>query len=188
MDKKPNKSKAKLDSDSPSRDLDDSQLSRDLISALENELRDTKENLRATVEKLETANEELRTVNHEYERKIGELAQLTDDMNNLFQSADAGVIFLDESLNIRRFSPKIGETFELSPQDIGRPIQNFIHNIRDEQVFEDLATALKTEEDFEREVRDQSGDFWLLISLLLRNIAVLHRTDTGESICTIAPR
>ena len=162
MDKKPNKSKAKLDSDSPSRDLDDSQLSRDLISALENELRDTKENLRATVEKLETANEELRTVNHEYECKIGELAELTDDMNNLFQSADAGVIFLDESLNIRRFSPKIGETFKLSPQDIGRSIQNFIHNIRDEQVFKDLTTALKTDEDFERKVRDQSGEPWLL--------------------------
>ena len=162
MDKKPNKSKAKLDSDSPSRDLDDSQLSRDLISALENELRDTKENLRATVEKLETANEELRTVNHEYERKIGELAQLTDDMNNLLQSADAGVIFLDQSLNIRRFTPEIGKAFNLKPKDIGRPIQNFVQNIRDEQVFERLATVLETEETFEREARDRRGNFWLL--------------------------
>ena len=171
-------------------DLDVSQLSRDHISTLENELRYAKENLQATVEELETSNEELQatneelvasneemqstneelqsvneelyTVNHEYQRKIGELTELTDDMNNLFKTTDVGVIFLDQQLNIRRFTPKIAETFNLLPQDLGRPIQNFAHNIRDEQVFEELATVLETEESFEREVRDRRGNFWLL--------------------------
>ena len=172
------------------QDLDVSQLSRNHISSLENELRYTKENLQATVEELETSNEEMQaaneelvasneemqstneelqsvneelyTVNHEYQHKIGELTELTDDMNNLFQLTDVGVIFLDEDLNIRRFTPKICETFGLLPQDIGRPIQNFVHNIRDEQVIEDLATVLETKETFEREVRDRHDNFWLL--------------------------
>ena len=172
------------------QDVDVSQLSRDHISTLENELRYTKENLQATVEELETSNEELQatneeltasneemqstneelqsvneelyTVNHEYQRKIGELMELTDDMNNLFQSTEVGVVFLDESLNIRRFTPKIAETFNLLPQDIGRPIRNFAHNIRDEDVVEQLTTVLENESPFEREVRDQRGNNWLL--------------------------
>lgn len=181
------------------KDVDVSELSRDHISTLENELRYTKENLQATVEELETSNEEMQatneelvasneemqstneelqsvneelyTVNHEYQRKIGELTELTDDMNNLFMSTDVGVIFLDENLAIRRFTPKIAVTFNLLPQDIGRPIGNFAHNIRDEQVFDELATVLETEEPFEREVRDRRGNFWLLRILPYRTKA-----------------
>ena len=172
------------------QDVDMSQLSRDHISTLENELRYTKENLQATVEELETSNEELQatneelvasneemqstneelqsvneelyTVNHEYQRKIGELTELTDDMNNLFHSTEVGVVFLDENLNIRRFTPKVAETFNLLPQDVGRPIQNFAHNIRDEDVFEHVSKVLKSEDAVEREVRDRRGNDWLL--------------------------
>jgi two-component system CheB/CheR fusion protein len=179
-----------VDAPIPDQDVDVSQLSRDHISTLENELRYTKENLQATVEELETSNEELQatneelvasneemqstneelqsvneelyTVNHEYQRKIGELTELTDDMNNLFLSTEVGVVFLDEKLNIRRFTPKIAETFNLLAQDVGRPIRNFTHNIRDEDVFDELTNVLNTEKPFEREVRDQRGNNWLL--------------------------
>jgi two-component system CheB/CheR fusion protein len=170
-------------------DVDVSDLSREHITSLEHELRYTKENLQATVEELETSNEELQatneelvasneemqstneelqsvneelyTVNAEYQRKIGELTEMTDDMNNLFRSTDVGVIFLDRDLNIRRFTPRIAETFHLLPQDLGRPIQGFAHNIEND-VFTDIQNVLETEQSVDREVRDRRQNNWLL--------------------------
>ena len=173
-----------------SEDVDVSELTRNHVAMLENELRYTKENLQATVEELETSNEELQatneelvasneemhstneelqsvneevyTVNHEYQRKISELTELTDDMNNLFQSIEVGVVFLDKALNIRRFTPKIAEIFRLLPQDLGRPINDFSNNMQDEKVFENLQTVLDTEKPFEEEAIDRRGNHWLL--------------------------
>src|SRR6185312_14612703 len=88
-------------------DLD--QVSRQQLGALEAELAYTKENLQSAIEELETSNEELQTsneelqstneelqsvneelytVNAEYQRKIAELTELTNDMDNLLASTD----------------------------------------------------------------------------------------------------
>ncbi len=178
-------------------DVDVSQLSREHITSLEHELRYTKENLQATVEELETSNEELQatneelvasneemqstneelqsvneelyTVNAEYQRKIVELTEMTDDMNNLFRSTDVGVIFLDRDLNIRRFTPRIAETFHLLPQDLGRPIQGFAHNIEND-VFTDIQGVLETEQAVDREVRDRRQNQWLLRIIPYRTV------------------
>ena len=84
------------------------------MTALESELRFTKENLQATIEEMETSNEELQatneeliasneelqstneelhsvneelyTVNGEYQAKIAELTELTADMNHLLEA------------------------------------------------------------------------------------------------------
>jgi len=134
----------------PERELDYGEASREQLRSLEDELRYTKENLQATIEELETSNEELQatneelvasneelqstneelhsvneelyTVNAEYQRKIAELTELTGDMDNLLFSTDVGVLFLDGELCIRKFTPKIGEFFDLLPQDIGRRV------------------------------------------------------------------
>ncbi len=178
-------------------DVDVSALSREHITSLEHELRYTKENLQATVEELETSNEELQatneelvasneemqstneelqsvneelyTVNAEYQRKIVELTEMTDDMNNLFRSTDVGVIFLDRDLNIRRFTPRIAETFHLLPQDLGRPIQGFAHNIEND-VFNDIQGVLETEQAIDREVRDRRQNHWLLRIIPYRTV------------------
>ena len=144
------------------------------IGELEDEMRYTKENLQATVEELETTNEELQatneelvasneelqstneelhsvneelyTVNAEYQRKIAELTELTDDMDNLLRSTDVGTIFLDRDLAIRKFTPQIGQTFHLLPQDVGRRIESFAHNILHEGLLDDVRQVLATSE------------------------------------------
>ena len=171
-------------------DIDVSELARSQISVLENELRFTKENLQAAVEELETSNEELQatneelvasneemhssneelqsvneelyTVNHEYQQKITELTELTDDMNNLFHLTEVGVIFLDRDLKIRRFTPKIAEMFSFVSQDVGRPIDSFANTLSDEKVLENFRTVMETEESHSEEVTDRRGNHWLL--------------------------
>jgi len=169
------------------------QMSADRIDSLESELLYTKENLQATIEELETSNEEMQatneelvasneelqstneelqsvneelyTVNAEYQKKIAELSELTSDMDNLLESTDVGTIFLDRDLSIRKFTPQIGQEFHLLPQDIGRPINGFAHNIEHPALISDLHHVVSTERTVEREVRDRQGK-WLYLRIL----------------------
>ncbi|MCR9199895.1 MAG: PAS domain-containing protein [Planctomycetaceae bacterium] len=74
------------------------------------------EELQSTNEELHSVNEELYTVNAEYQRRVDELAQANDDMDNLLASTRVGVIFLDTDLCIRRFTPEISRLFHLMSQ------------------------------------------------------------------------
>jgi two-component system CheB/CheR fusion protein len=166
--------------------------SRARIEALEIELRHTKENLQATIEELEASNEELHatneelvasseemqstneelhsvneelyTVNAEYQRKIGELTEMTDDMNHLLESTDVGVLFLDRDLAIRKFTPRIARSFSIIDRDIGRSFENFTHSIDHDSLVEDIKWVLSTGQPFETDVEDRVGqDYFLRI-------------------------
>jgi two-component system CheB/CheR fusion protein len=133
--------------------VDVSEGEQDSLRSLENELAFTRENLQATIQELESSNEELQatneemvasneelqstneelqsvneelhTVNAEYHRKIAQLQNANDDMDNLLSSSEVSVLFLDESLSIRRFTPNLATLFGLRAQDTGRSIESF---------------------------------------------------------------
>jgi two-component system CheB/CheR fusion protein len=164
--------------------------SREHVSSLESELRYTRENLQATIEELETSNEELQasneelvasneelqstneelhsvneelyTVNAEYQKKIAELTEMTDDMDNLLRSTDIGTIFLDNNLCIRKFTPQIGRTFDLVPHDVGRRIDSFSHNINYPALLDEVTAVLATGAPIEKDVQDRGGNWFLL--------------------------
>lgn len=172
------------------------------IKSLEGELRYTQENLQATIEELETANEEMQasneelvasneelqstneelqsvneelyTVNHEHQRKIDELTQANDDMDNLLATTRVGVIFLDKDLCIRRYTPEIGRLFHLLPQDIGRSIEGFTHSLNYPELVEKLHEVIATEIEFEVDTTDQKNNPFIL------RILPYRATNTGE--------
>ncbi|HEU4408276.1 MAG TPA: chemotaxis protein CheB [Polyangiaceae bacterium] len=174
----------------PEAEIDAGDASREQIGALESELSATKENLQAAIEELETSNEELQaaneellasneelqstneelqsvneelyTVNAEYQRKLSELVELTNDMDNLLASTDVGAIFLDAELRIRKFTPRVADVFRLLPQDVGRPIENFTHSMLHPGLGEDLRRVLATGKPVEREVRLTGGRSFFL--------------------------
>lgn len=178
-------------------ELDLEQAPHEQLEAVEAELRYTKENLQATIEELETSNEELQatneemvasneelqstneelhsvneelfTVNAEYQKKIAELTQLTADMDNLLESTQVHTLFLDRSLCIRKFTPRIAETFHLVPQDVGRRIDSFTHNIDHPALVEELTRVMNTGQSFEQQVRDHQGNWFLLRILPYRS-------------------
>lgn len=203
--------------DRPEESVSLGEVSRDQFRSLEVELQYTKENLQATLEEMETSNEELQatneelvasneelqstneelhsvneelyTVNAEYQKKISELTQLTSDMDNLLQSTDIGTIFLDRELCIRKFTPRIAQTFNLLPYDIGRRIDTFSHNIQHFPLTEHVTRVLKSSTPFETEVQDRHGGQFLLrilpyrskievdgVVLTLIDISVLNQT------------
>ena len=163
------------------------------VLSLENELQETRDNLQATIEQLQTTNEELQsaneqliasneelqstneelhsvneelyTVNAEHQRKIDELTELTNDMDNLLASTNVHTIFLDKELRIRRFTPGIADTFNLISQDVGRRIDSFTYSILDSDLVLEIRHVLDTDSPFEREVRDRN-DQWFLMRIL----------------------
>ncbi|MCB9875645.1 MAG: PAS domain-containing protein [Planctomycetaceae bacterium] len=174
-------------------EIDVGEVSRDRIAHLESELRHTKENLQTTIEELETSNEELHatneelvasneelqstneelhsvneelyTVNAEYQRKITELTELTEDMDNLLASTDVGVLFLDKDLCIRKFTPRVAGLLNIVEQDIGRAFEHFTHNLQHDSLMKDVQWVLTTGMPFEKETQDRSGH-WHFLRLL----------------------
>jgi len=166
------------------------QVSREQVGTLEAELAHTKENLQSAIEELETSNEELQasneelhasneelqstneelqsvneelySVNAEYQRKIAELTELTNDMDNLLSSTQIGTIFLDRDLKIRKFTPQIAETFDLVLHDVGRSIETFAHKMDHPELLDDLKQVLATGAPVERELRDARGRSFFL--------------------------
>jgi two-component system CheB/CheR fusion protein len=63
---------------------------------------------------------------------------------------------------IRKFTPRIGHAFQLLPQDIGRRIDSFAHNILHDGLIDDVRRVLETGESIERDVQDKQGEWFLL--------------------------
>lgn len=169
---------------------DPSELNLERVSLLEEELRDTRESLHASIQELKTANEEMQstneeliasneelqstneelhsvneelyTVNAEHQRKIVELTELTDDMENLLDSIRVDTIYLDRELKIRRFTLGIAKTFRLMPQDVGRAIETFNHDLQYDGLLEDIQKVLSSEKTLEREVQDEAATWYLM--------------------------
>jgi two-component system, chemotaxis family, CheB/CheR fusion protein len=165
-------------------------LSRDQVRALEEELSYTKEHLQAAVQEHEAANEELQatneeliasneelqstneelhsvneemyTVNAEYQKKNAELQELNDDIEHLLNGADVATLFLDRQLCIRKFTPRIAQTFRVIPQDVGRPLRTFTHDLSYPALMADVERVLQDGVTIETQTWDRSQRCYFL--------------------------
>jgi two-component system CheB/CheR fusion protein len=132
------------------------------LQASNEELMSSNEELQSTNEELQSVNEELYTVNAEYQSKIGQLTELTNDMDNLLASTDIGTIFLDEQLRIRKFTPQAADSFALMPHDLGRSIETFTNTMQHPELVADVRQVLATGVRVERDVKDARGRSYFL--------------------------
>jgi two-component system, chemotaxis family, CheB/CheR fusion protein len=142
--------------------IEEREASNEELQASYEELQASNEELQSTNEELQSVNEELYTVNAEYQRKIAELTELTNDMDNLLSSTEVGTIFLDAQLRIRKFTPQVAETFNLVAHDLGRPIDAFAHTLDHPELVGDLGRVLQSGQLIERELRDVRGKVFFL--------------------------
>jgi two-component system CheB/CheR fusion protein len=174
-------------------ELDNDGVNVERVRSLESELRDTRQSLHASIQELKSANEEMQstneeliasneelqstneelhsvneelyTVNSEHQRKITELTELTDDMENLLDSIRVDTIFLDRNLELRKFTLGIAKTFRLIPQDVGRKIDSFNHDLQHDGLVADIQAVLDSEQAIEKDVQNKTGS-WYLMRLL----------------------
>ena len=132
------------------------------LQASNEELQSANEELQSTNEELQSVNEELYTVNAEYQKKIAELTEVTNDLDNLLASTEVGTIFLDGQLRIRKFTPQVGDTFGLLPHDVGRPIDTFAHKMHYPNLVADLKRVVASAQPIERDLVDPHGKSFFL--------------------------
>ncbi|MFK8083259.1 MAG: chemotaxis protein CheB [Granulosicoccus sp.] len=120
--------------------------------SINEQLSSANEELQSTNEELQSVNEELYSVNFEYQTKIHELSDLNQDLDNLLDSTDLGVIFLDSDLCIRRFTEVATQTVNLLPADIGRPFVDLTHNLNYKDMIHDLRRVLSMGNSLSREI------------------------------------
>ncbi len=139
------------------------------IEILENELAASRESLQATIEELQSSNEELQsvneelnTVNAEYQEKAVILSQLNADLDSMAKASGVATIFVDEKLNLTRFSQDAIQIFKLRNSDVGRRLDDFAHNLKYTQLINDIQNTLKCQSMTEREVLSQDGRTFLV--------------------------
>ena len=131
------------------------------LQAMNEELRSAAEELETSKEELQSVNEELTTVNQELKEKVEELSGANSDLNNLMTSTDLATIFLDRQLRVVRFTPRVQETFNLLPADMGRPISDITHKLRYETLMADAEGVLERLSVIEREAETEDGRTFL---------------------------
>ncbi|HSV42669.1 MAG TPA: CheR family methyltransferase [Methanomassiliicoccales archaeon] len=151
--------------------------SNEELTSTNEELQSNNEELQTVVEELETGkeelnslNEELLAVNSELERKNKELSVINSDMRNLLNSIEEALIFLDNNLRIRRFTPQMKKITNLLPVDVNRPIQDITMNLRYTDLVADVKEVLHTLNTKEKEVQTMDGRWYNLRILPYRTV------------------
>jgi len=134
------------------------------LQSINEEYRSTSEELETSKEELQSMNEELQTVNAELKNKLESISSAHSDLQNLISSTELGTLFLDSGLQIRLFTPRIAELFNVTESDIGRPITDFTHNLGYDGIREDSRRVMDDLMPLEREISSRD-DRWLLMRI-----------------------
>ncbi len=133
------------------------------LQSTNEEMMAANEELQSTNEELHSVNEELYTVSSEHQRRVEELLQSTDDMNLLMTSTDIGIIFLDEALTVRKFTPPAQAVFNIMAQDTERPISHITNHLTGFDLVDEIETVRQSGVQFEREVMVKNRLFQLRV-------------------------
>jgi two-component system, chemotaxis family, CheB/CheR fusion protein len=126
------------------------------------EFQSTNEELETSKEELQSVNEELITVNTELQSKIDQLTGSENDMKNILDNVNTGIIFLDTHLRIKRFNSEAARVINLISTDVGRPLGHISSNLRYETLFEDALRVIETLVPKEVPVETKDGRPYLL--------------------------
>jgi two-component system, chemotaxis family, CheB/CheR fusion protein len=132
------------------------------LQSINEEYRSTSEELETSKEELQSINEELQTVNNELKLKLESVSRAHSDLQNLMAATDVGTLFLDPSLRIKRFTPRLMELFNITASDEGRPITDFTHQLIYDGLAEHAREVLRNLTPIEREVESRHGGWFLV--------------------------
>jgi two-component system, chemotaxis family, CheB/CheR fusion protein len=130
------------------------------LQSINEEYRSTSEELETSKEELQSINEELQTVNNELKIKLEGVSRAHSDLQNLMAATDFGILFLDPSLRIKRFTPRVTDLFNIKSSDEGRPITDFTNHLEYGEFTADAEAVLKHLLPIERQVHARSGGWY----------------------------
>ncbi|HUG03335.1 MAG TPA: chemotaxis protein CheB [Steroidobacteraceae bacterium] len=151
---------------------EESRASKEELQALNEELQSTNEELQSTNEELTTSkeemqsmNEELQTINAELQTKLDDLALAQSDMQNLLNSTEIAILFLDQHLNVRRYTDRAAKIINVRESDVGRPLSDLTSSLQYPALHEDALETLRTLAFSEKQLRTSDGR-WFSVRIM----------------------
>jgi two-component system, chemotaxis family, CheB/CheR fusion protein len=142
-------------------------VSQEELQSANEELQSTNEELQSANEELTTSkeesqsmNEELQTINAELHSKLADLALAQSDMQNLLNSTEIATLFLDNDLNVRRFTEHVTRIIHLRDGDIGRPLSELASTLIYPELYADAKETLRTLASAEKQIETTEGHWY----------------------------
>lgn len=132
------------------------------LQSVNEEYRSTAEELETSKEELQSINEELQTLNSELKSKLDSISRAHSDIHNLMAATDVGILFLDNQLRVKRFTPRVADLFNVASGDEGRSITDFTNSLNCESFPSDAKEVLRSLTSCEREVCRRDGACYLM--------------------------
>ncbi len=109
-------------------------------------------------------------------KQLKELIELNDELENYFRNTIIPQLFVDADLILRKFTPPAMKQFSLSPEHIGRPLEDIVDHIRYSTIIENIQHVIETEEIFEKEI--QTTDMrWFQMNIIPYLVKKENRTN-----------
>jgi len=124
------------------------------------ELQSTNEELESSREELQSLNEELNTVNSELSSKITDLRDAYQAVNSVLNSTRIAIVFLDNELRLKRFTPEATRLLNLIDSDVGRPLEHISHNLKYEDLAGKSRGVLRELSSVDEEIRTKDGHWY----------------------------
>lgn len=86
-------------------------------------------------------------------KKIKELKEDNDELENYFRNTIIPQLFVDGDLILQKFTPPAMKQFTLSASDLGRPIDDIKDNFRFPTIIEDIEQVIKSNEILEKDIQ-----------------------------------
>ncbi|MEO8018992.1 MAG: chemotaxis protein CheB [Pseudomonadota bacterium] len=151
---------------------EDSRASKEELQSANEELQSTNEELQSTNEELTTSkeemqsmNEELQTINAELQGKLDDLALAQSDMQNLLNSTEIAILFLDQHLNVRRYTERASKIVNVRESDVGRPLSDLTTTLQYPALHQDALETLRTMAFSEKQI-PTNDNRWFSVRIL----------------------
>ena len=147
--------------------IEESKSASEEYQSINEELQSSNEELQTAKEEMQSVNEELETINAELHTKNAELTHVNSDVQNLIDSTEIAIVFLDQALRIKSFTPAIANIFPLRDSDRGRPLTDIVSTMIGTDLVADMAEVQRTLAPVERqvEIRQTAAPMTLLMRM-----------------------
>jgi PAS domain S-box-containing protein len=149
-------------------DITERKLAEEKLKRANQDLRRFNEQLHALNEQLDKhqterkeAHQVLQEAYQELREKINETAQKSNDLRNIF-STGVPILFLDRHLRIKRYTPQMEGLFNITREDIDRPVADLSHNLLATSLGEAALQVLADLQTIEREVHSRDDHYYLM--------------------------
>lgn len=115
------------------------------LQSINKELLLSNEELSASLKEMQNLNGKLEIVNDEIQTQMSDYLLKSNEIINLFNSANIPILFLDTQMKIRRYTPEIKALIEITETDIGRPLHEIVSSLIYPELYEHAKEALTSQ-------------------------------------------